>query len=85
MAEFRTDENGNVILKPMTGWEIRHVAGMLMILGIEYSDSQDELDKGLNQTLPLVLQPALALEFAEALKKWANKLLAETPTGTSLQ
>jgi hypothetical protein len=74
-----------VILKPMTGWEIRHVAGMLMILGIEYSDSQDELDKGLNQTLPLVLQPALALEFAEALKKWANKLLAETPTGTSLQ
>jgi hypothetical protein len=25
VAEFKTDENGNVILKPMTGWEMRHV------------------------------------------------------------
>ena len=85
MAEFRTDENGNVILKPMTGWEIRHVAGMLMILGIEYSDSPEELEKGLSQTLPLVLQPTLALKFAEALKKEASKLLAAAPTDTSVQ
>ena len=85
MAEFKTDKDGNVILKPMTGWEMRHVAGMLMILGIEYADSQDELEKGVSRTLPLVLQPALALDFGEALKREASKLLAATPKGTSLQ
>jgi hypothetical protein len=85
MAEFKTDDNGNVILKPMTGWEMRHVAGMLMILGIEYSDSPEELEKGLSRTLPLILQPALALDFAEALKREASNLLAATPKGTSLQ
>lgn len=83
--KFETDENGNLILKPMTGWELRHVAGMLMILGIEYADNQGEFETGVRRTLPLVLQPALALEFAEALKKQASKLLAETPKGTSLQ
>jgi hypothetical protein len=56
-----------------------------MILGIEYSDSPEELEKGLSRTLPLVLQPALALEFAEALKREASKLLAAMPKGTSLQ
>jgi len=85
MAVFKTDENGNIILKPMTGWELRHVAGMLIIIGIEYADSQDELERGVSQTIPLVLQPALALDFAETLKREANKLLAATPTGTSLQ
>jgi hypothetical protein len=85
MAEFKTDENGNVILKPLTGWELHHIAGMVMILGIEYSESQDELEKGLIQTLPLVLKPALALKLAEALKRKASKLLAATPKGTSLQ
>ncbi len=85
MAEFKTDTNGDVILKPMTGWEVRHVAGVLMILGIEYADSQAELEKGLSRTLPLVVQPTLALEFAEALKREANKLLEATPSGTSLQ
>lgn len=85
MAEFKTDGNGNVILKPMTGWEMRHIAGMLMIVGIEYADNQDELERGVSQTIPLVLQPALALDFAEALKREARKLLDAPPTGTALQ
>jgi hypothetical protein len=85
LAEFKTDGNGNVILKPMTGWEMRHIAGMLMIVGIEYADNQDELERGVSQTIPLVLQPALALDFAEALKREARKLLDAPPTGTALQ
>jgi hypothetical protein len=85
LAEFKTDGNGNVILKPMTGWEMRHIAGMLMIVGIEYADNQDELERGVSQTIPLVLQPALALDFAEALKREARKLLDAPSTGTALQ
>ena len=85
MAEFKTDENGNVILKPMTGWEIRHISGMLLIVGITYSDSPDELERGMSQTLPLVLKPELALDFAEALKRAASGLLSPIPTGTTLQ
>ena len=85
MAEFKTDENGNVILKPMTGWELRQVEGMLIIVGIEYADNPEEQERGVSLTLPLVLQPTLALKFAEALKREASKLLVATPKGSSLQ
>lgn len=84
MAEFRTDEHGNIMLMPMVGWELRHIAGTLMIVGIEYTQSQQELEIGITRTLPLVLQPALARDFGEALKKQANKLLTEIPPGTPL-
>lgn len=69
----------------MTGWELHQAAGMLMIVGIEYADSPEEQEKGASKTLPLVLTSALALDFAEAVKRQASKLLATTPKGTSLQ
>ena len=75
MVEFKTDERGNVILKPMTGWELRHVANMLLIMGLEYVDSEEELETGERKTIPLVLRPDLALEFAEKLQREASKLL----------
>jgi hypothetical protein len=85
MADFKTDENGNVILKPMTGWELRHVAGTLLIVGVEYADNPEELERGERRTLPLVVRPDLALDFAESLKREASKLLQAVPQGTSVQ
>jgi hypothetical protein len=84
MAEFKTDENGKVILKQMTGWEMRHIAGTLLVVGVEYADNRDELEKGLRRTLPLLLEPSMALEFAEALKVQATMLFGETPDSTSV-
>lgn len=86
MATSETDREGNLLLKPMAGWELKSVAGMALILGIEYAENQEALEMGETQTIPLVLLPALALELAEALKRRASALLAEeTPKGTSLQ
>jgi hypothetical protein len=48
-AEFNTDENRDAILNSTAGWEIYHGARMLPVIGIEYSDSQDELEKGLSR------------------------------------
>ena len=84
MAEFKTDENGQVILNPLTGWELHHIAGMLMILAIDYAENQDELEKGVTRRLPLVVSPALALDLAVALQRSASKLLAEAPPNSSV-
>jgi hypothetical protein len=85
MAEFKSDESGKVILKQMTGWEMRHIAGTLLVVGVEYADSRDELEKGLSRTLPLVLEPSMALEFAEALKLQAGMFFGATPDSTPIQ
>jgi hypothetical protein len=85
MAEFKIDGNGNVILKQMIGWEMRHIVGTLLVVGVEYADSRNELEKGLSRTLPLVLEPSMALDLAEALKTQAGMLFETTPAPTSIQ
>jgi hypothetical protein len=75
MVKFDTDETGNVILKPLAGWELRHVANTLLIMGIEYVESEEELERGEHKTIAFVLRPDLAIDFAEKLKTEASKLL----------
>jgi hypothetical protein len=84
MMQFETDDKGNVILRPMTGWELRHVANTLLIMGIEYVESEEELERGEHKAIAFVLRPDLAIAFAEKLKTEASKLLL-AQNGASIQ
>jgi hypothetical protein len=81
MTTFELDKNGNLILKPMTGWEMSHFQGVVMIVGIDYADSQEELERMSSRRIAFSVSPALALEFAEAMKREASKLLGQTSPG----
>ncbi len=75
MAEFETDGKGNVILKPMAGWELRQIAQSLLIIGVDYAENEEDFGKEVYTRMALVVAPHLALDFAEALKKAATELL----------
>jgi hypothetical protein len=75
MAAFATDENGNMILKPMAGWELRQVAQTVLIIGVDYAMNQAALEREEYTRLALVVSAHLALDFAEALKTAATGLL----------
>ena len=41
--QFETDSQGNVILKPVTGWTTAPVAGVAILLAIEYVSTRQNL------------------------------------------
>jgi len=79
-APFETDSEGNVILKPVTGWNIAPVAGVAVLLQFVYLDSETDTD---GKRIQFVLKPDVCLELAEVLTRQAERLL-QTPPGTPL-
>lgn len=84
MGEFETDEHGDVILKPVTGWTVTHVAGVSVLAAIRYLETPEELETGESKVVQLVMTPAMSLELAEVLTSAANKLLEPPAAGTVL-
>jgi hypothetical protein len=77
---FETDSEGNVILKPVTGWAMAPVAETAVLLQIQYSDAEFETN---DKKIQFVLTPQKCLELAEVLTKQARRLLHATlPSGT---
>lgn len=83
MAKFKTDEQGNLVLNPMAGWELRQVAQTLLIIGVDFAENQEEFERQEYTRMALVLPPHLALDFAEALKTAATGLLHPQTSGTT--
>ena len=82
-AEFETDEDGNIITNPVTGWVSASFAGMGVVLAIHYAETLIALESGENKSIQFALTPQLCLELAERLTKLAKHLLdqpaPETP------
>jgi hypothetical protein len=76
MSAFKTDENGDFILKPVLGWEMRHIAATFLMLAVKYANNQDELEKEPGSSIPIVLTLEQALDLAETLKKEVKELQA---------
>jgi hypothetical protein len=74
--ELEKDEQGNVILHPLTGWRIGSIAKSAVLLAIQYSEGQDgiEIDRKLTQ---VAIEPHACLELCQALSALARKLLGE--------
>ena len=85
---FDTDENGNIISNPMTGYHAIPVMGTSILLKLEYATSQNHLT-GIfqNQQDPestqLVLTPTQAQALAEQLQKFSDQIVKEAMTNTT--
>ena len=70
------DPDGNVRLKPLTGWKLRDAAGIFVMASIQYADSAQEIEQGGVKTIAFVVTPQQCLELAAALTRSGNHILA---------
>jgi hypothetical protein len=71
------DSSGNVAVKPVTGWTTGTVAGIAVLLGIQYAETPEALGRGDNNQIQFVLTPQLSLDLAEKLTTLANKVIGD--------
>jgi len=83
-SDFETDDAGNLVLKPVTGWTSAEVAGIGVLLAIQFADTPAQLEKDECSRLQLYLTPQQCLELSERLTKLARHLLrSDLPLGKS--
>ena len=82
--ELHKDENGNVITRPVTGWITTPVAGMFVLVAIQYAEKQSDIETGDLKQLQCILLPQQALELAETLTRQAKRLLEPPSEKSSL-
>ncbi len=58
-----------IVACPVSDCELRHVAGVGLLMVMKYIDKSEQLETGERTTLQALLDPEQALEIAEALKK----------------
>jgi hypothetical protein len=80
--QFETDLEGNIITKPVVGYTMSPIAGMFVLLAVQYSDSPEALERGENRQIQFALMPQQCLEIAEALTRQAKRLIGPAPSGT---
>lgn len=83
--QFETDADGNIIVRPMSGYQIGSLAGMSLLLVIQYLENPQMPEKEESKSIQLVVNPREALQLAEALAKHSMKLLQPAPSDTKLQ
>jgi hypothetical protein len=71
--------------QPVTGWGVRPVAGLMVLLQIEYVQNPEQLESGQRLQLQGLIRADLALEMAEALKRAADALVGGAPPGVLIQ
>jgi hypothetical protein len=81
-----TDSDGNVIVKPVTGWTVAPIAEVAVLLAVQYADGQEERDQGDHKAIHLGILPRQCVELGQELIRLAGKLLDEPfPPGTRPQ
>lgn len=81
-SELEKNRSGNVVIKPIIGWEIAPVAEIALLLVVRYAESPEEFQRG-GKSVQFGLTPQQALQLAEALTK-TGKSLIEPQAGKSL-
>ena len=66
--------NGAVVACPVSTCELRHVAGVGVLMVIRYIEKGEQLESGERSTLQALLVPEQALEIGEALKRSVQAL-----------
>ena len=78
MIDLERDSNGEVILKPVTGWRILPVAGTLVLAVVLYADSPEGFERGEHKQTQFLLTPPQCLELSQVLTTLAQILLAQS-------
>lgn len=71
-ADWDKDENGQIIIHPVTGWEIAIAFGASIALRLRFSKKTEEREK--IELVQLALSPQGASQLAEELLRAAQKL-----------
>ena len=58
-----------IVACPVSECELRHVAGVGLLMVMRYVERSEQFETGEHTTLQALLEPEQALEIAEALKK----------------
>lgn len=67
--------DGQVALCPLTGWQITLMAEIAVGVQVEFVRSDEQLMRGERERLQLVMTPAQAAEFGEALQRKLGEAL----------
>lgn len=79
-SELEMDAEGNIVTRPILGWTTAPVAGMAILLVLNYAESPDELKTG-GRFLQTIWTPQQALELAAVLTKRAREIIDAPPQG----
>jgi hypothetical protein len=74
---FETDEDGNIITNPVTGWVSTTFAEMSVLLAIRYAPTPEALESGDSKSIQFVMTPQQCLELSERLTKLAKIVLGQ--------
>jgi hypothetical protein len=66
--------DGAIVACPVSGCELRYVAGVGVLMVIKYIEKSEQLETGDRTTLQALLVPEQALEIGEALKRSVQAL-----------
>ena len=71
---FETDENGDLIVRPVIGWQILTFAETALLVAIQYSETPEEPENS-GKWFQLAMTPPQALELAERLTEQAQQAM----------
>ncbi len=81
--KLQTDNAGNVITQPLTGYATRTVADMLGLLVLQFAPTPESIEKEEErQQVQIVMTPTQGLELAGALTKLSELLLHNAENAT---
>jgi hypothetical protein len=77
---LQVDNSGQVVMRPLTGYALKHVAEIAVLLVIRYADDPEDIEtEDRWKQLQIVATPAQALELAESLTRAGKSLLRVDP------
>ncbi len=84
--DLELNAKGNIVMRPLTGWDVFSAAGIALVLVLEYQPGLGEAQTG-DESLraQIALTPQQALELAEKLQKAGKSLLQSPQTGKPYQ
>jgi len=74
--ELHKDKNGNIATNPVTGWITGTLAGIAVLLAIQYPQTPEEIANPSKQ-IQFALMPQQCLELAEKLTTLAKRVLED--------
>jgi hypothetical protein len=82
---LKLDRRGNVITQPVTGYELSYLAGIGVLLSVDYVDNPRKLTTGEPRRVQLTLTPHKAQQLGESLQRVARRSLEPPPPGRKSQ
>lgn len=85
LKQLKTDENGDIITYPVTGWHTVLAAGTALLVAFQYIEREEQFANGERAQVQLVMTPRQCLDLAGQLTNFANNLVGPAPPGTKFQ